>query len=244
MILSHKQIEEMAVAITQDFNRSFYGRDFDEDRNTIRATPIDQLAKDYLGLSVSFARLSSDGSICGLTAYEDTEYEMIENDVRHVIPLKQNQILLDSSFIMAGQVGKQCGKRRFTLAHECAHQIIYQCESDDAKLSYRKQYAARTTYSLRELKTREDWNEWQANALGAAILMPQQEINIAMRRYSRRNMLVSYDGRFTYRDRMVIELICRQLGVSKTAAVIRLRQLGFIEERPIAEFSNPLEVWA
>ena len=35
--------------------------------------------------------------------------------------------------------------------------------------------------SLRELKTREDWNEWQANVLGAAILMPQREIDLALR---------------------------------------------------------------
>ena len=31
-------------------------------------TPIDQLTKNYLGLRVSFARLSPDGSICGVTA--------------------------------------------------------------------------------------------------------------------------------------------------------------------------------
>ena len=35
-------------------------------------TPIDQFAKNYLGLRVSFARLSPDGSICGVTAYADT----------------------------------------------------------------------------------------------------------------------------------------------------------------------------
>ena len=67
MILSHKQIEEIAAAVTKDFNEFFFGKEADEVR-IARATPIDQLAKDYLGLNVSFARLSSDGSICGLTA--------------------------------------------------------------------------------------------------------------------------------------------------------------------------------
>ena len=69
MILSYKQIEEIAAAVTNDFNEFFFGKEADGVR-LARATPIDQLAKDYLGLSVSFARLSSDGSICGLTAYE------------------------------------------------------------------------------------------------------------------------------------------------------------------------------
>ena len=61
MILSHKQIEEIAAAVTKDFNEFFFGKDDDNERSTAQATPIDQFAKDYLGLSVSFAHLSSDG---------------------------------------------------------------------------------------------------------------------------------------------------------------------------------------
>lgn len=68
MILSQKQIEEIAAAVTEDFNKFFFGTESEEVRMA-RATPIDQFARDYLGLQVSFTRLSSDGSICGLTAY-------------------------------------------------------------------------------------------------------------------------------------------------------------------------------
>lgn len=103
MILSHKQIEEIAVAVTKDFNEFFFGKE-DEEVRIARATPIDQLAKDYLGLTVSFARLSSDGSICGLTAYADTENIVEEMGVRRTIPLKSNQVLLDMEFIKPGQV--------------------------------------------------------------------------------------------------------------------------------------------
>ena len=46
--------------------------------------------------------------------------------------------------------------------------------------SITKDVYKRQAYSLRELKTREDWNEWQANVLGAAILMPQREIDLAV----------------------------------------------------------------
>ena len=78
MILSHKEIEEIAVAVTKDFNEFFFGPDTDGARLP-RGTPIDQFASEYLGLNVSFADLSADGSICGLTAYADTEY-IIEKD--------------------------------------------------------------------------------------------------------------------------------------------------------------------
>lgn len=241
MILSHKQIEEIAAAVTMDFNEFFFGSQ-DEKLPFPRATPIDQLARDYLGLTVSFAKLSKDGSICGLTAYADTEYTVEEEGVIRKIPLKQNQVLLDESFIQPGQVRTLCGKRRFTLAHECAHQILYQMESDDVRLACRKKYAARSAYSLRDLKTREDWNEWQANVLGAAMLMPQKEIDLAMWLFNGSKKLKSYEGHFSYHDKMVLTMLCAQLGVSKAAAVIRLRQLDYLEDLSYSVYVDPLEV--
>lgn len=243
MILSQKQIEEIAAAVTEDFNKFFLGTESEEVRMA-RATPIDQFARDYLGLQVSFARLSSDGSICGLTAYTDTEYIVEEKGVRRTLPLRCNQVLLDESFIRQGQIKKLCGKRRFTLAHECAHQILYQMESDEVKQRCNRQYSARTAYSLRDLKTHEDWNEWQANVLGAAILMPQKEVDLAAWYFIPEKKLTSYGGYFTYRDRLSLRAICAQLGVSQSAAVIRLRQLGYLEDRPYSEFDDPTEVWA
>ena len=134
MILTHKQIEEIAAAVTKDFNEFFFGKEANDVR-IARATPIDQFAKDYLGLDVSFARLSGDGSICGLTAYADTEYITEEMGIKRTIPLRQNQVLLDESFIRPGKVRELCGKRRFTLAHECAHQILYSMEDEESKAS-------------------------------------------------------------------------------------------------------------
>ncbi len=243
MILSQKNIEEIAAAVTKDFNEFYFGCSSEDTRRMARGTPIDQFAKEYLGMIVSFARLSSDGSICGLTAYADTEYITEEMGVKRVIPLRKNQILMDASFIQPGQVYKLCGKRRFTLAHECAHQILFQMESETVRSSCTQKYSARTAYSLRDLKTREDWNEWQANVLGAAILMPQKEIDLAMWYFAGGKKLINYEGGFAYRDKLSLTMLCQQLAVSKSAAVIRLRQLGYIEDRPYQEYSDPLEVW-
>lgn len=223
MILSHKEIEEIAAAVTKDFNEFFFGPDTDG-RRLPRGTPIDQFAREYLGLNVSFAYLSEDGSICGLTAYTDTEYIVEDRGFQRKIPLHRNEVLMDRNFIEPSQIRKLCGKRRFTLAHECAHQILFQMETDKIREACRRKYSARTAYSLRELKTREDWNEWQANVLGAAILMPQREIDLAVAYYARGRKLVSYDGTYAYWDKVALDMICQQFGVSKTAAVIRLRR--------------------
>ena len=39
-------------------------------------------------------------------------------------------------------------------------------------------------------------------------------------------------------------MMCDRFGVSKTALVIRLRQLGFLEDRPYSEYHDPLEILA
>lgn len=69
MYLSRTQIEEIAVAVMKDFNDFFFNEKTGRKKEDLQGTPIDQLAKDYLGLSISFAHLSSDGNLCGLTAY-------------------------------------------------------------------------------------------------------------------------------------------------------------------------------
>ena len=68
MILSQRQLEEIAASTTKDFNRFFFGDETDKPDRSALPTPIDQFAKNYLGLRVSFARLSPGGSICGVTA--------------------------------------------------------------------------------------------------------------------------------------------------------------------------------
>ena len=80
--------------------------------------------------------------------------------------------------------------------------------------------------------------------MGAALLMPQAEIDRAMWIFAQCRTLISYEGRFSYADKLALSLLCHALGVSKSAAVIRLRQLGYLQERPYVEFVDPLEVWA
>ena len=90
MILSQKNIEEIAVAVIRDFQKSFFGSEADDPARFALPTPIDQFASDYLNLKVSFQKLSSDGSIYGLTAYVDTEYQIEVDGSQRSIFLKTN----------------------------------------------------------------------------------------------------------------------------------------------------------
>ena len=95
----------------------------------------------------------------------------------------------------------------------------------------------------RVLRTQEDWNEWQANSLGAAILMPQSEVDRAMWYINSRKPLTCYGWRFYDKDQVKIDTFCGVFGVSRSAAAIRLEQLGYLNRKKDYEYRDPLEVW-
>ena len=237
MYLSYLDIEQIAAAALEDF-RYCTGID-------AFCTPIDQFAKDYLGLNVLFTKLSADGSILGLTAYADTVLKAGDRGFGKNLTLKANDVVLDSSFIeSAYNIQKLCDKRRFTLAHECAHQILFEMEPESVQKEHRQKYATRRAYSLRDLKCREDWNEWQANALGAALLMPADRVTMVFRRLTHGRVLTSYDGRFNPPDDLAMVHLTSMFGVSRSAMAIRLEQLGFLVKKPRIEYFDPTEVIA
>ena len=133
MILSRLDLEAVAAAITKDFFQTYYGDEVDNPNRFVLATPINAFAKDYLGLSVSYAPLSPDGSICGLTAYSDTSYMIRSDQQPYTIQLKRNHVILDIGFRNCERNIGLFRRRRFTLAHECAHQILFQLTSDEEK---------------------------------------------------------------------------------------------------------------
>ena len=128
-------------------------------------------------------------------------------------------------------------RRRFTLAHECAHQILFQLEAQEGTAACRKPYALCMARRPRLLRTREDWREWQANALGPALLMPVDWLAQAIRELHGELPLAFHDGYPTTRSKLIIEHLCSRFSVSRAALTIRLRQLGFITQ-------NTMEVCA
>lgn len=218
MILSQEDIEMIADGIIEDF-KEVTGID------TI-FTPIDQLATNYLNLEVTFEKLSNDGNFCGVTAYEETSLTVNLGTTIKQIPIRKNQIILDSAFIHGNKIKKLCGKRRFTLAHEVAHQILFQLANEDEKEHYKNAYFSRKMHSARSLKTSVDWNEWQANALGAALLMPRGSVYIFMSIF--KDALDSTQIYTNIDMSYCIEIFSEYFDVSKKAAYIRLKQLGYI----------------
>lgn len=235
MILSKKELDDIATSIWEDYQREVGAE--------IPVPFIEPLAKQYLGLDIVYFKLSDDGFFYGLTAYEDTQLVLSVGGRTAIYPIKRNQIVLDSQFRGKRIYSEGYGKRQFTLAHEVAHQILYGMEPANVKASFRKAYSARMAHTPRELKTHEDWNEWQANVLGAALLMPRMAVAQFMAQRHKTSVMVCYDGIFNTIDRHILDAFCFQFTVSMSAACIRLKELGYLIDRPYREFYDPLEVF-
>lgn len=238
MILSRAQIEAIGEIVLRDFAHSNNQRQNYISDLPGNAFPIEQFAEDYLGLEVSMTELSTDGSICGLVAYTDTEYQ-IPGSAMRTIPLRQKQVLLDSRLAGAGQIGR----RRFTLAHECAHQIFFSLEDTATRRTGQIAYSKRSIYSLRELEMKKDWDEWQANALAAAILIPINKLKDVRYQMSLKEPIKCYGTKLDHKSRADLEALCHAFLVSKSAMLIRLRQIGVVIDRPISEWRDPLGIW-
>lgn len=239
MILSRAQIEAIGSAFVQEFEQHCDPVPSHSCGLSRNAFPIERFAMEHLGLEVSMAKLSPDGSICGLTAYADTEYHVSDGNCIYTIPLHRKQVLIDSSLAAASHIGR----RRFTLAHECAHQILFAFEDAAAQKARQAAYAQRSSYSLRELKTKEDWDEWQADALAAALLIPINKLKDVRCQMSQKEPIKYYGAKLDYKGRADLNALCHAFLVSKSAMLIRLRQIGAVIDMPVSEWRDPLEVW-
>ena len=238
MIASAGNLDSLAQSIVLDFQRN--------ESAPFPMTDIDRMASDYLHLQVQYMPLSDDRSLLGLTAYEETKVNVTVDGREETLRLERDTVLLDRHFISPWPkaVVKQrlARQRRFTLAHECAHQILFRLEPENVKRSLRRQYSEFRQYSCHDLKTKEDWNEWQANTLGAALLMPRVHIFKYFEQYQNKVPLASYGGKFPMRERLALSHLTGLFGVSVRAVEIRLKELNLLTELPVWLYHDPSDI--
>ena len=169
-------------------------------------------------------------------------------DEVEVLQMDADSVLLEKKFLQQyipqKEKQKNAVQRRFTLAHECAHQILFRMESADSQQSLKDQYSQRRVYDCYDLKAKKDWNEWQANTLGAALLMPTHLIEKYFDRYQQGMPLFCYGGKYPRWEQLAISHLTGFFGVSKAALEIRLKHMGHIVELPREHYYDPTMIIA
>ena len=228
-ILGREDFEHIATVKLKEYSPSNL-----EQPKPLNATDF---LENYLGLVVKNRHIIGFG-ILGLTVMSDVA----------IIPSCDegfSPILLEETFgtvlISPYLLGTEnIGRRRYTEMHEASHFILHRSYFERAS-SIRKT-EAHGYIACREVevfnknrRTDEDWLEYQADALAAALLMPRDIFAQYTRKVMHnRGILSNYIAAPPYvsksKIRDIISEVADVFRVSYRAAYIRMRHLGLIQE--------------
>ncbi len=226
-ILSRNKIECIATDVLDQYKP--------ECLHTPQAVDVYDFMENFLELEIDYQNLSPDKSILGLTSFNDGIYLVWNHDRtrRYPIEVKDGTVILENSLVDSSHDGRE----RFTVMHECSHQILHRdCIAKTIETSGSGLVACAKRdiepAKGKKLVTSKEWIEWQANALAAAMLMP-----IAMVKQVFFEMLNITPGASQLPIPLTLQLdllifdIANVFKVSHQAMKIRLDQLGLVKNR-------------
>ena len=199
-------------------------------KNAEKCIDIVGIAND-LGLSVVYEHFAEkDMDKIGFLSDGKTAL-MIRRDgqvVSFLFPL--GTIVLDSTL----HADNESGRCRFTIAHEVSHFII---DRHRPAARFHREFEAGKNYTIAELSDHFNMVESQADRLASALLMPRFTVDRALADFHEGQSIPVYGQNvFADQERKVISKMASQIGVSYTALVIRLRQFGLLDYRPVEEY--------
>ena len=177
---------------------------------------VNAFAKDYLKLEISY---------CEFNPKDNIEGKRIGN-----------QIQLDQRLNEPTRVGE----RNFTVAHECGHDLINWQDPNyvpDQTINYR------IRSQRKELKTENDFKEWQANVVASCLLLRPCLVDWTMFTFARKEKITVFGGYTIHRiDRYIIRMMAQYLGVSQECLRYRLDRLGYLDHKPISEYDPVMDM--
>ncbi|MCC2240521.1 ImmA/IrrE family metallo-endopeptidase [Fusicatenibacter sp. CLA-AA-H213] len=231
--------EREVLAGYNDLATTAYANKFSN--RVIQSIDIEHFITEFLMLRIEYAFFAEDdaGRI-GFLA--DGATPLLVHQDGKIIPFvfPKDTIVLDK-FLLAE---KEQGRRRFTMAHEASHHILSKMYAMPSEGRFHAEYDSERSYSKEELAQMFASVEWQADTMGASLLMPRRIVENALAKYNQSNPIKVYgDNTITSKDKAVIRRMAAYIGVSYTALVIRLRDMGLFEYHNILEYiSNELNL--
>ena len=212
--LSRADIEAMASEITRQYREAFVPRR----HLCYRVDPLSLAG--LLGLSVRFRPLSADGSVLGMTASGELGIYLPDGRGGEALDmLDGTTVLIEEALTRDPRLR---GRLHFTLAHEIGHQLVYRTDPEV--------YGTRCRSSASPIA---DWEEWQADAFAAALLMPKDALTDAMFFFGLGERMTVLSKRYSPNR---FDSFCRMadyLGVSREALSYRMEQLGLLERNQL-----------
>lgn len=181
--------------------------------------PIEEIAKNALGIDVQYVCLSEEMDIYGMTIFTDGVVEIYDHDegLYYAKAFNAKTILIDPEAVKRTNTG--C--RNNTLAHECVHWCKHRYYHKMQKFSLPRyaKYCKCRVDQLPESPEEENIMESQANGIAPRILMPKNTF-IEVAEYFCKNY-----GKY---NRNVICQLADFFDVSRQSVEIRLKECSLL----------------
>lgn len=218
-IFSYEELDELGEGLI----RQYLGKEAER----TCCVDIEGFVTDFLKLPLlyrSFAEEDSD-KIDGVTPLRVYEGGTV---VRRVYP--GGTIVIERCL----RQEHESGRRRFTISHKCAHYIIDRAVPSAA---FHREFDNERIYSQEDFKALFSFKETQIDRMGAALLMPRFMVHNVMISHGCSSCIPVFgDSILKLTDKRLIRQMANTMGVSFSAFLIRLRELGCLCYRPLAEY--------
>lgn len=193
----------------------------------LRGEPItsiqpEVLAVDLLGLTVEYHVLSRSGYLLGATALGEIGLKTYDEDADGELRFLDGKTLFVDKYL--AEDADRVGRFHFSLTHEASHQILWMLFPPSES-----EYAARRVHYYAMNRSPQDWEEWRADALTAAILMPPDLVCAKMIEYGLGTKIKMLNRVYAAKVYSRFSEMASSMGVSKTALSIRMQQLGLLD---------------
>lgn len=202
-------------------------------------TDIEQFVECYLRANLEVRPITATHSILGVAVFNEGLVPVYDRTKGRLVALDvpEHTILIEEGIYNSHEPGRF----NFTLAHEASHLVCHdgvtvsngaQCrQMDTGSVIMCRPEGER--YPKFGQKTPVDWMEWQADYFGAALLMPRKTVQMAIEQilFNAGYLGGECGKREVCRSPQLFAHVAEQLAriyrVSKTAAGIRMENLGY-----------------
>ena len=192
---------------------------------------IEGFATEYLKLPLlyrSFAEQDTDK--IGFIADGITPLRIHEDGTSCLCVFPKGTIVIERSL----RRENESGRRRFTISHECAHYLM---DKTIPAAAFHREFDGERDYTPEDFRNLFSFHETLIDRMGAALLMPRFMVrNVVAMHGCAGGIPVFGDRVMRTTDKLRIKQMANTMGVSFSAFLIRLRELGYLSRRPLYEF--------
>jgi len=222
-LYSYEEIDELGEGLI----RQYLGAEADKSC----CVDIEGFVTEYLGLPLFYRTFAEkDSDKIGFISDGITSLRIYKNGTIVPTVFSKGTIVIEKCL----RRENESGRRRFTISHEGAHFVM---DRTVPQASFHREYDNERNYSPKDLKCLFSFKETQIDRMGAALLMPRFMVFNVVKTHGVKDGLPIYgDSILRVEDKLLIQEMANAMGVSFTAFLIRLRELGILKRHDLSEY--------